>query len=172
MTLVFPLLLLSMQTPGWDVGQRAQKIASEIGELQSLVEAIRVERWSGAEAGRYENRKRAALSGVAAVKVSAAALAANPEKLHPAVSLLSKLDGLLLDLSALAFGLARYHSGEMGEVALAAVDRFRVQRDSLQAEVEQLTQTSETEMTVALKEAQRCRGELARPASVRPAERK
>ena len=172
MTLVFPLLLFCWQTPGWDVRERAQKIASEIGELRPLVEAIRIERWTGPEAGRYENRKKLALDGVSAVKEAATALGANPEKLQPAVSLLAKLDGLLLDVSALAFGLARYQSGEMGEVASAAVERFRAHRDGLRAEIEQLAQSSETEMTVALKEAQRCRGQLARPAPARPPERK
>ena len=172
MTLVFPLLLLSMQTPGGTIGDRAQKIAGEIGELQSMVEAIRIDRWNGPGAGRYENRKQSALASVTEVREAAAALAADPGKLQPAVGLLSKLDSLLMDLSALAFGLARYQSGEMGVVASAAVERFRAHREGLRLDIEQLAQTRETEMAVALKEAQRCREQLARPSQPRPLERK
>ncbi len=157
MTTAWPVVLCLLQSPGWDVKPRVQQLAQDVAALQPMVEQIRVDRWQGPEAGRFENRKQSALDAVRQVRASAEAVAAAPESLSATVEMMSRLDTLLLDLSALSYGLSRYHSAAMADVVHAAVERLSAQRDSLRVHTEELAAARDAEFSVALREAQRCR---------------
>jgi len=167
MLFTLPLLLCLAQAPEWDVKAEADKLSREILELQPMVEQIRIDRWTGPDAGRFENRKQSALAGIRAVHDAALGVAAAPDKLAVTTGLLARLDGLLLDLNALAFGFSRFQSGAMGDVVYAAVERFSIHRESLRKFVEEAAAAREAEFAVAFKEAQRCREQLSRPAPPR-----
>jgi hypothetical protein len=162
MTTAWLLLLCLPQAPVWDVKPRAQELARDVAGLQPMVEQIRVDRWQGPDAGRFEVRKQAALSGIRRVKESAEAVAAAPEKLGASIELLSRLDTLLLDLGALTYGLSRYNSGATADIVYAALERVGAHRESFRGYAEELAAARDSEYSVALREAQRCREQVTR----------
>lgn len=165
MTTAWPLLLCLLQAPVWDVKPRAQQLAKDVADLRPMVELIRVDRWQGPEAGRFETRKQSALTLIGQVRESAEALAATPDRLQVSMELLTRFDSLLLELSALSFGVSRYQGPAMADAAHAVVERLGAQRDSLRQYVEELTASRESDYTVVSKEAQRCREQIVRPAA-------
>jgi hypothetical protein len=159
--------------PEWEIKARIEKLTAAVQRLKPALDQVDPGRWDDKEAATaYNPHWKASRDGLDAVQASAQKLAAQPDKLSVAIDLLFRVESLTSETGLLGQGVRRYQNAAAADLLDAMLRETGDGRDYLRQHVLDLAALREKELEVADREAQRCRAQLARPATKPPAERK
>lgn len=167
---VFAILLLQTAgiPPGWDLKPRAEKISGDVARLRPLIERLDPAAWiSKGAPDAYQRQWKDCLDGIGHVQNASARLAIHPDRLSLAVETLVRLEALLEHANSLTQAVRRYQNPAVAEVLESEVSAAGASREWLRQHALDLSSQREKELSVAEQEAQRCRGQVARPGTRR-----
>jgi hypothetical protein len=145
----------------WEIAPVLQEIAAHAGRLLPELDKVNVRAWIEKGASdTYLVQLQSSKEQARALAAEAKALAANPERLSPALQLLFRMQGLDTMLPSLEEGLRKYQSPAAAQQLAGLAAEAGRSRDRLQRYVVNLAAEREQELQVMDKEAQRCRGIL------------
>ncbi|MBI5086860.1 MAG: hypothetical protein HZB13_19970 [Acidobacteria bacterium] len=166
------LFLLAAQSPApvagippdWELKPRVEQIGTEVARLRPLLNQLQPEKWTAAGAPQaYEKQYKECLRGIDSVQSAAAGLAAQPSKLSLAVETLVRIESLMQLNSSVSQAVRRYQNPAVADLLDSEITAAGISREWLRRHVADLAAVREKELEVAEQEAQKCRGQAARP---------
>lgn len=171
---LFLAALASAQAPSvsvsWDVAQATVALASQAARLAPILEQLTPAAWveQGAP-DAYITQWRGARDELGSLAESARGFERAPEKLTAALDTYFRLQSLERQLVSLADGVRKYQNPAVGDLLLAVMGENTSNREGLKQYISDLASQKEQELSVADREAQRCRVNLNKqPAPVPP----
>ena len=154
-------------TPVWELKKQLDGLVAQARRMTPLLERVKAQEW-GAEG--YREQHNSAKAEVEYLARSAAALAAEPEKMTLALEAFLRLETLERMLDSLSEGVRRYQNPALADLMQGVISENSVHRARLRNYLTELVATKQDELRAANEEAQSCRAAaLAPPASKRPA---
>ncbi len=147
--------------PRWQVEDLASGIVKNVETAQKVVRALRPEVWVAKGAPEvYTEQHSTLLHEMQQVKLAAAALARQPERLTYAVDAFLWLDRVEALIGSVSGAVRRYHNSAIADLLDSARNRNADGIALLKQYTRQLAAHMEESMEVAHREAQRCRSAI------------
>ncbi len=160
-------------TPGWELKKQLDGLVAQTRRLTPLLEQVKPQDWG---ADGYREQHKSAQAEVEYLARSAAALAAEPEKMTLALEAFLRLEGLERMLDSLSEGVRRYQNPALAELIQGTISENLVHRARLRNYLSELVATKQDELRIANEEAQSCRvatmsrsAATKKPAAAKPA---
>jgi hypothetical protein len=152
----------------WEIAPVLKELAAHAGRVLPLLDQLNVRSWVEKGASdTYLQQLQSSREQAQAVETEAKALAANPERLSPALQVLFRLQSLESMLASLGDGVRRYQNARDAQELAAVSAQSGASRDRLQRYIVNLAAEREQDLAVMDREAQRCRGILTLPRTTR-----
>lgn len=149
--------------PSWEVEEMAAQLGKTAGKVRQILDEVRPKEWiqDGAPAA-YVAQYDELLSDMNSLEGSAQAMARYPEKLTVVVDTFLWLDRLHSMLGSMIQGVRGYQSPAIADLLESARGDNAEVVAKLKEYMRQIAAMTEAEMEIAHREAQRCRGAIAR----------
>ena len=160
--------------PDWDIRPVLKEIAAHAHRLTELLDQIdpQVMAKKGAP-DTYTAQLKESRVQAEAIATEALTLANSPEKVSADLQTFFRMDSLDRMLASLAEGIRKYQNPALADLLSSRVAENSANRDRFQHYIQDLAAEHEQEYQVMDREAQRCRGVLARqPRSTHSTEKK
>ena len=141
-------------TPAWELKKQLDGLVAQTRRLTPLLEQVKPQDWG---ADGYREQHKSAQAEVEYLARSAAALAAEPEKMTLALESFLRLEGLERMLDSLSEGVRRYQNPALAELIQGSISENLVHRARLRNYLTELVATKQDELRIATDEAQSCR---------------
>ena len=141
-------------TPAWELKKQLDGLVAQTRRLTPLLEQVKPQDWG---ADGYREQHKSAQAEVEYLARSAAALAAEPEKMTLALETFLRLEGLERMLDSLSEGVRRYQNPALAELIQGSISENLVHRARLRNYLSELVATKQDELRIANDEAQSCR---------------
>jgi len=149
--------------PDWDIRVILREVAAHADRMQPVFDRINVKSWAARGASdTYAAQLQSSREQARAVAAGARKLAASPEVLSAALELYFRLNALDTMIVSLQEGIRKYQNPAVAEVLAGTAAEGSVNRERFERYILDLTVEREQQFTVMDREAQRCRGALAR----------
>jgi hypothetical protein len=160
--------------PEWEVRGNLTSLVEQTQRLKSILQAAKPNQWSEKGApDTYQAQWKSILAEIDYVERSAGELAAEPERLTPALETYFRMQSLDYMLGSISEGVRRYQDPALADLISGAMTASALQREKLREYVVQLAASKEQQFKVMDEEAQRCRALLSsQPPARRNPERK
>jgi hypothetical protein len=150
-------------SPDWDVRVILQEMGAHAGRLLPLLDKVDAKAWVAKGASEtYVTQLQSGKDQARALISGAQALARQPEKLSAAMEFYFRLQGLDSVIASLVEGTRKYQNPAVAEVLSGVAAENGANRERFQRYIVDLVTEREQQFTVMDREAQRCRGILAR----------
>jgi hypothetical protein len=141
-------------TPAWELKKQLDGLVAQTRRLTPLLDQVKPQDWG---ADGYREQHKSAQAEVEYLARSAAALAAEPEKMTLALETFLRLEGLERMLDSLSEGVRRYQNPALAELIQGSISENLVHRSRLRNYLSELVATKQDELRIANDEAQSCR---------------
>jgi hypothetical protein len=156
--------------PEWDTSKTVAAFSDQAKRLKPILDQLTPQEWVTKGAPQtYVSQWQEAEQELTYVGSSAQALEAEPERLTLALDTLFRWERLAVDLTSLVEGVRHYQNPAVGDLVVSVLGENSSNRELLKQHISDLAAQKEEEFAVVDKEAQRCRGQVTRPAPARPA---
>lgn len=147
----------------WDIAKTHEAIAAHVRRLMPLLDQIQPKDWiqKGAP-DTYVRQWESSRAQAKAIVDTAGQLARAPERLSGELEFFFRLQGLQNSVNALAEGIRRYQNPSLAALLTAVMSENGNNRERLQQYIVDLAAEKEQECQIADREAQRCRGIIAK----------
>jgi hypothetical protein len=154
----------------WDSSKEVAAFSDQAKRLKPILDQLKPQEWvaKGAPQG-YVSQWQEAEKELGYIGTSAQALEKEPERLTLALDTYFRWERLAADLNSLVEGVRRYQNPAVGDLVVSVLGENSSNRELLKQHITDVAAQNEQEFAVVDKEAQRCRGQVARPAPARPA---
>lgn len=157
----------------WDVKKLTDALTAETRKLEPLIAQCDPAKWSDTSAGAaYQPQWKSVRDNIEYFSTAAAKWARNPEKLSAALETYFRMEAMERGLNSLMEGIRKYYSPDAANMLQSAMNENFNNREQLKQYLSDLSVAREQEFQVADREAQRCRGDLARQPAPAPSRRK
>jgi hypothetical protein len=156
--------------PEWDTSKAVAAFSDQAKRLKPILDQLTPQEWVAKGAPQtYVLQWQEAEQELSYVATSAQSLEREPERLTLALDTLFRWERLDVDLSSLVEGVRHYQNPAVGDLVVSVLGENSSNRERLKQHIADLATQHEQEFAVVDKEAQRCRGQVTRPAPARPA---
>jgi hypothetical protein len=156
--------------PEWDTSKTVAAFSDQAKRLKPILDQLTPQEWVAKGAPQtYVSQWQEAEQELSYVGGSAQALESDPERLTLALDTLFRWERLAVDLNSLVDGVRHYQNPAVGDLVVSVLGENSSNRELLKQHITDLAAQKEQEFAVVDKEAQRCRGQVTRPAPARPA---
>jgi hypothetical protein len=156
--------------PEWDTSKAIAAFSDQAKRLKPILDQLTPQEWVAKGAPQtYVSQWQEAEQELGYVGSSAQALEKEPERLTLALDTLFRWERLAGDLTSLVDGVRHYQNPAVGDLVVSVLGENSSNRELLKQHIADLAAQKEQEFAVVDKEAQRCRGQVTRPAPARPA---
>lgn len=147
--------------PRWQVEELSQSVVQNMETARKVVAQLRPQEWiqDGAP-GAYVDQHQALLREMEQVTLAAQALGRDPERLTYAMDTFLWLDRTDSLMGSIAAGTRQYYNAAVAELLDSARNRNADGIATVKQYLRQLAEHLESSMSVAHREAQRCREEI------------
>jgi hypothetical protein len=155
----------------WDTSKTIAAFSDQAKRLKPILDQLTPQQWvtKGAPQG-YVSQWQDVEKELSYVGTSAQAWEHDPERLTLALDTLFRWERLAGDLNSLVEGIRHYQNPAVGDLMVSVLGENSTNRELLKQHITDLAAQREEEFAVVDKEAQRCRGQVTRPAPApRPA---
>jgi len=154
----------------WDISKTVAAFSDQAKRLKPILDQLTPQAWV-AKGGpqTYVSQWQEAEQELTYVGVSAQSFEKDPERLTLALDTLFRWERLAADLTSLVDGVRHYQNPAVGDLVVSVLGENSSNRELLKQHITDLAAQKEQEFAVVDKEAQRCRGQVTRPAPARPA---
>jgi hypothetical protein len=154
----------------WDTSKAVAAFSDQAKRLKPILDQLTPKEWVAQGAPQaYLSQWQQAETELSYVGASAQALERDPERLPLALDTLFRWERLAADLNSLVDGIRHYQNPAVGDLVVSVLGENSSNRDLLKQHITDLAAQKEEEFAVVDKEAQRCRGQVTRPAPPKPA---
>jgi hypothetical protein len=152
-------------TPEWDISKTIAAFSDQAKRLKPILDQLTPREWVAKGAPEaYFSQWQQAETELGYVATSAQSLERDPERLTLALDTLFRWERLAVDLTSLVDGVRHYQNPAVGDLVLSVLGENSSNRELLKQHITDLAAQKEEEFAVVDKEAQRCRGQVTRPA--------
>jgi hypothetical protein len=156
--------------PEWDTSKAVAAFSDQAKRLKPILDQLTPQEWVTKGAPQaYVSQWQAAEQELSYVATSAQSLERDPERLTLALDTYFRWERLASDLGSLVEGVRHYQNPAVGDLVVSVLGENSTNRELLKQHITDLAAQKEQEFAVVDKEAQRCRGQVTRPAPARPA---
>jgi len=156
-------------TPEWDTSKTVAAFSDQAKRLKPILDQLTPQEWVAKGAPQaYVSQWQDAEQELSYVAISAQSLEGDPERLTLALDTYFRWERLASDLSSLVEGVRHYQNPAVGDLVVSVMGENSSNRELLKQHITDLAAQKEQEFAVVDKEAQRCRGQVTRPAPARP----
>ncbi len=156
--------------PEWDTSKTIAAFSDQAKRLKPILDQLTPPEWVAKGAPQaYVSQWQDVEKELSYVGTSAQAWERDPERLTLALDTLFRWERLAGDLNSLVEGVRHYQNPAVGDLVVSVLGENSSNRELLKQHITDLAAQREEEFAVVDKEAQRCRGHVARPAPARPA---
>ncbi len=155
-------------TPEWDASKTIAAFSDQAKRLKPILDQLTPQEWVAKGAPQaYVSQWQEAEQELSYVATSAQSLERDPERLTLALDTYFRWERLASDLSSLVEGVRHYQNPAVGDLVVSVMGENSSNRELLKQHITDLAAQKEQEFAVVDKEAQRCRGQVTRPAPAR-----
>jgi len=156
--------------PEWDTSKTIAAFSDQAKRLKPILDQLTPQQWVAKGAPQtYVSQWQEAEQELSYVGTSAQSLERDPERLTLALDTYFRWERLASDLTSLVEGVRHYQNPAVGDLVVSVLGENSSNRELLKQHITDLAAQNEQEFAVVDKEAQRCRGQVTRPAPARPA---
>jgi hypothetical protein len=156
--------------PEWDTSKTIAAFSDQAKRLKPILDQLTPQQWVAKGAPQtYVSQWQEAQQELSYVATSAQSLERDPERLTLALDTYFRWERLASDLASLVEGVRHYQNPAVGDLVVSVLGENSSNRELLKQHITDLAAQKEQEFAVVDKEAQRCRGQVTRPAPARPA---
>jgi hypothetical protein len=154
----------------WDTSKTIAAFSDQAKRLKPILDQLTPQQWvaQGAPQG-YVSQWQNVEKELSYVGTSAQTWERDPERLTLALDTLFRWERLAGDLNSLVDGVRHYQNPAVGDLVVSVLGENSSNRELLKQHITDLAAQREEEFAVVDKEAQRCRGQVTRPAPAPPA---
>jgi hypothetical protein len=154
----------------WDAAKTIAAFSDQAKRLKPIVDQLNPQEWVAKGAPQtYVSQWQEVERELSYVGTSAQALEGDPERLTLALDSYFRWERLAVELNSLVDGVRHYQNPAVGDLVVSVLGENASNREFLKQHITDLAAQKEQEFAVVDKEAQRCRGQVTRPATARPA---
>jgi hypothetical protein len=158
--------------PEWEVRELAGAIEKNTRGVANLLGQLKPADWVAQGAPRlYVDQLQQTRQSLEYLVAEAQGLSRQPEKLTAALDVFLRLDHVQSLFSSLEAGTRKYQNAPLADLLSSAASQNSTTRERLKEYIRQLAGMREQECEVAHREAQRCRGILAKQPPAPPAKK-
>jgi hypothetical protein len=151
--------------PEWDISKTIAAFSDQAKRLKPILDQLTPREWVAKGAPQaYLSQWEQAEMELGYVATSAQSLERDPERLTLALDTLFRWERLAVDLTSLVDGIRHYQNPAVGDLVVSVLGENSSNRELLKQHITDLAAQKEEEFAVVDKEAQRCRGQVTRPA--------
>jgi len=149
----------------WDTSKTIAAFSDQAKRLKPILDQLTPQQWvtQGAPQG-YVTQWQNVEKELSYVGTSAQTWERDPERLTLALDTLFRWERLAGDLNSLVDGVRHYQNPAVGDLMVSVLGENSSNRELLKQHITDLAAQREEEFAVVDKEAQRCRGQVTRPA--------
>jgi hypothetical protein len=156
--------------PEWDSSKAVAAFSDQAKRLKPILDQLTPQEWVAKGAPQaYVSQWQEAEKELSYVGSSAQALEKDPERLTLALDTYFRWERLAGDLNSLVEGVRHYQNPAVGDLVVSVLGENSSNRELLKQHITDIAMQNEEEFAVVDMEAQRCRGQVTRPAPARPA---
>jgi hypothetical protein len=153
----------------WDISKTVAAFSDQAKRLKPILDQLTPQEWVAKGAPQtYVSQWQEAEQELTYVGASAQSFEKDPERLTLALDTLFRWERLAADLTSLVDGVRHYQNPAVGDLVVSVLGENSSNRELLKQHITDLAAQKEQEFAVVDKEAQRCRGQVTRPAPARP----
>ncbi|HEY1756820.1 MAG TPA: hypothetical protein VGG72_15720 [Bryobacteraceae bacterium] len=154
----------------WNISKTIAAFSDQAKRLKPILDHLTPQEWVNQGAPQaYLSQWQQAEMELSYVDTSAKSFEQNPERLTLALDTLFRWERLAVDLNSLVDGVRHYQNPAVGDLLVSVLGENSSNRELLKQHITDLAAQKEEEFAVVDKEAQRCRGQVTRPAPPKPA---
>jgi hypothetical protein len=154
----------------WDISKTIAAFSDQANRLKPILDQLTPQEWVARGAPQaYLSQWQQSEMELGYVGTSAQAFERDPERLSLALDTLFRWERLAVDLNSLVDGVRHYQNPAVGDLMVSVLGENSSNRELLKQHITDLAAQKEEEFAVVDKEAQRCRGQVTRPAPPKPA---
>lgn len=149
--------------PDWDIRAILQEMSDHAARLQPVLNQVDTNAWVEKGASEtYTAQLQSSKDQARAMADDAKALARNPEKVSACLHLYFRIQGLEQMIGSLVEGIRKYQEQALAETLISLSAENGANRNRFETYIVSLASQQEQECAVMDREAQRCRGVLAK----------
>jgi len=153
----------------WDISKTIAAFSDQARRLKPILDQLTPQEWVAKGAPQaYLSQWQEAETELGYVGNSAQAFEHDPERLTLALDTLFRWERLAVDLTSLVDGIRHYQNPAVGDLVVSVLGENSSNRELLKQHITDVAAQKEVEFAVVDKEAQRCRGQVTRPAAAPP----
>ena len=153
----------------WDAAKTIAAFSDQAKRLKPIVDQLNPQEWVAKGAPQtYVSQWQEVERELSYVGTSAQALEGDPERLTLALDTYFRWERLAVELNSLVDGVRHYQNPAVGDLVISVLGENTTNREFLKQHITDLAAQKEQEFAVVDKEAQRCRGQVTRPAPAPP----
>ena len=149
--------------PDWEVREAATALEKHTKIIEGLLDQLKPEEWVAQGAPQlYIDQLKQAKQFNSYLTLQAQALGRQPDKLSVALDTFLRLDHIQSLLESLTEGVRKHQNPALADLLYSAISQNSTTRERLKEYARELAVEREKEWEIANREAQRCRGSLAK----------